>query len=136
MGNARRRERELDGGGFASSLAKTVPLPGAPSGQNYISPYSPPFINDQGEVAFGASTYPNGYPPAASTDSIYEMLWSEAGGLHLVDIRLSEWDHKRYITPQGLADNGNLLYSAAATRLVSSVHFGDDPELLIEEKRA
>jgi hypothetical protein len=119
-------------GTFRVVARESMPLPGAPAGDNYISPYTPPVINGHGQVAFEASIYPNGYPPS-EYDSFYETLWSEAGGLHVVDTRLNEWHHRRYITLQGLADNGNVLYGRGGYSDGSSVIVGDDPELLIEE---
>ncbi len=122
-------------GSFRVVARENIPLPGPPAGDNYISPSVPPFINSQGQVAFGATIYPNGYPPS-QTDSFYETLWSEAGGLHVVDSRLNESDHRRYINLRGLADNGNVLYGRGGYTTGSSIHFSDDPELLIEENGA
>ncbi len=119
-------------GSFRVVARETIPLPGTPAGENYISPYEPPVINNQGQVAFVSRIYPNGHPPA-EYDSFYETLWSEAGGLHLVDVRNNEWHHRRYITLKGIADNGNVLYVRGGYSDGSSVIIGDDPELLIEE---
>jgi hypothetical protein len=119
-------------GSFRVVARETIPLPGAPAGENYISPYEPPIINNQAQVAFLARIYPNGHPPQ-EFDSYYETLWSEAGGLHLVDVRENEWHHRRFITLKGIADNGNLLYIHGGYSDGSSVIVGDDPELLIEE---
>ncbi len=118
---------EMDGH-FRVVARESVPLPNAPSDVFRFGNSNSPFINGNGEVAFGAAIYPSGIG-----QTFYETIWSEVDGLHLVDSRLSEPSHRRYVDINGISDNGNVLFTRDGYSFNGSVLTGDDPELLIEE---
>jgi hypothetical protein len=116
-------------GRFRIVARQTEPLPDAQEGELRFEHSTAPFINNNGQVAFEATIYPDGI----GARPFYDTIWSEVGGLHLVDERFTEESHRRFNSINGFSDNGNLLYSRGGYADGSSVIISDDPELLIEE---